>query len=217
MTDELDVQAIATEAQETFDFDNFLNDKITLRERTVTVFLDEVTGEALGGSEETAGAFGLGGSTRRWGVIGKIKDLREQNTEGQHDDEILALTDEAEKLWAKLQESGLTITLRAVPPIILKDTRRRAKAALGIKGKDIPEDRNEEFIDRQQAELLADAYVSSKNAKGQVLPKEKFGADQAAKLRDRMSQFEYSKIDRALGELQYQAAIASSVTSAEDF
>jgi hypothetical protein len=219
----------AAEVEETFDLDEAVDTGIILRERKVTVYRNQKAAEELGGFEDKQTLLGTT-QRERWGLLGKLDErrtakieLEKDNEDGRFDasiqilaDEIDALIEEIAPVAEALKASALTLELRAVPPVILKDTRRRARKELGIKGKNIPEDRMEEYEDLQQAELLSDMLVSVVDGRGRK-PSRQPDVAWALKLRQRLHESEYGRIDRLVGEIQYRGAVANSIAESGDF
>jgi hypothetical protein len=211
------LEDVTEEVSETFDLDEALDPGvgIVLRERKVTVYRDEKAAEELGGTEERQTLLGTTEIVRH-GLLGELDALRSDNEGGRHDDAIDALLEQIEEVSTRLKASALTLELRAVPPVILKDTRRKARAALNIKGKGVPEDQQDEYTERQQAELLVVMLVSVTDGKGRKAAA-KPTVEWAMKLRERLPEAEYQRIDLKIGEIQYRGAVAQSVAESPDF
>lgn len=199
-----------------------------VRTKTVTIYTDAVAGEELGGAEDSVDAYGLKGGRRRWGLKGELDTALEQAARLQEADdpdeiEVIAVAEKIDGLKTKipavvkrLEKSALTFTLRTIPEFVIRDARRQAKKALGIKGKNIPEARLEEF----GLEHLARIVSSSVESWEDKLSKQKFThltVGEAKALRDELPVGQFSKLDDAIGDLSFEAKIASDATDTPDF
>lgn len=209
---------------------------ITRREKTVRVYTDEETGEALGGAEDLLipGTTFKSGDRRRWGVLGDLDLLNEraeqlatqiENGEITEDDaapeiekieaRMPELRTEARKLLAKLNKTSFAFTLRAVPELIIKDARRQAKHNLEIKGK-VPEGRLDEFNEELYNVLIASAVTSwVDNETGST--HHSLSVEDTRTFRELLPRSEFPKLVEAFDELSAQAHIARSATDDVDF
>lgn len=201
---------------------------VSTRTKTVTLHTDAVAGEALGGAEDIVDGYGLVQGRRRWGLIGDLELLVEQANRLSEEDspdeaEVKAIAAQIDELKAevpaavkKLEKSALIVTVRTVPNLIIRDCRRKARKALGIKGKSIPEARLEEYELEHLAHLVAASVESWEDRQA----KQKFTSmtlDEARALRDELPFGQFAKLDRAIGELSFEAAIANNITDTPDF
>jgi hypothetical protein len=221
-----DVESVIEEAREGFDLRARLIGANTLT-KTVKVYTDTATGRELGGSEDRRTQNGIVVGRRRWGVQGRLEELGlEAEALGKQEepdveqikaieDESAALVKKSKTLLAKLEKSALVFTLRAVPELIIRDTRRKAKANLNIKGKGAQG--REEDLALEFTILLLAASVSewTDNASGTVLSS--LTDQQARDLNDLLPPGQFDRLDRAMIELSFEAQIANSGTDDADF
>lgn len=214
MTD--DIQQIAeeavAEAREGFELEEVLTGTPS-RFKTIRVFTDEATGEELGGVEVERNEQGLPTGIRRWGLAKVIAEL--QVDEEANAAELKKARAKAKSLAKKLDSTALDIELQAVPRVVKKDARRKARKELGIKGH-VPEDLMEDYADEFDAQILSRSVVSiysvAKDAKNRELT-----VAGARHLRNMLPESEYGRLDRAVSELQFRAVIAEKATSNADF
>lgn len=199
-----------------------------VRTKTVTVYTDAVAGEELGGAEDAVDQYGLKGGRRRWGLKGDLDIALEKASrlEGQDDpdeDEVREVAAEIDRLKKaipavvkRLEKSALTFTLRTIPDFVIRDARRQARKALGIKGKGVPESRLEEFGLEHLAHLVAASVESWEDKQA----KQKFThltVSEAKALRDELPVGQFDRLDKAIGDLSFEAKIASDATDTPDF
>lgn len=221
-------EEIVDEAREEFDLRARLAG-LTKRERTVTVFTDEVTGEELGGVE----VFYYPGTdtvqnVRRWGVRGeqhalrdRLNELLKQEDFGKEDvaaaqEQAESLAKKAAELQKKLDASALVYEIRAVPEIVLKRSRREAFKNLGIKPKGgTTWEQDEDVRDEYLAIVLAESVVKYvDNASGAT---HTLTLDDARALQQFLLPEEWAKLEGALDELQARRAIGDAGTADADF
>jgi hypothetical protein len=208
-----DIEQVAEDAQANYDLEARLRGR-PMRERGITLFTDEVKGEELGGVEEIRNQLQMVVGKRRWGLIGDL-DLLEQ-VEGEKDQ--AAIDDLKAKIAAKreeLAETGVTVKLRAVPEIIVKDTRRKAKRYLGVKGK-VGEDQIEDYSEEITNQVLA-VTIQSIEFHEDDYKVEKVNVADARNLRSFLPPSEFDRLDRKLYEIQFQASISEQATDNTDF
>lgn len=128
--------------------------------------------------------------------------------------------DELEKkrdvLVAELTKTALVIRLRAVPPVIQKDCRRKAKLTLGIDTKGIPEELEEEFFLANTAHLMTVIFQSiTDNESGEV--NTEFTYQDAIDLMGYVPPAQFARLDMMMGQVQYMDAISLSIEGQEDF
>jgi hypothetical protein len=132
------------------------------------------------------------------------------------DERIAELEAKRDELVKELERTGLTIKLRAVPPIIEKGTRRQAKVTLGINEKNIPDDKKEEFNIAAMAHLMAVMFQSvTDNESGEV--NEETTYDDAIALMDYLPPGQWHRLDNQIGKVQFTDAISRVIESQEDF
>lgn len=213
------VEAIAAEARTNFGLRDRLNNKRKYRPKQLILVTDEETAEALGGTrpkyKEISG-YRLEDGIHTWGVLGEIHELQATNIDGANDEQIAELEEEAAELKATLLESAIEIDLTGIPPIIERDARRVAKKALGIKGKNIPEELVEKFEDREAAEMLVSMTVRMKDrATGDETTT--IESDDALALNDLLPKSELMRLARAIGDLRFANVVSDAATEQVDF
>ncbi|WP_406245799.1 hypothetical protein ACI7YT_12215 [Microbacterium sp. M] len=239
-------EEIVEEAREGYDLRDRLRNRLK-RTKTVTVYTDDIAGSELGGAEDSVDAYGIRHGRRRWGIKGELDRLGEVATdlerrlvnlteildENPDDAEAAAQRAEveahiatlAEKVAAeqkkitpllkRLEKTSLQFTLRTIPDLVIRDARRKAKRNLGIKGK-IPEVLLEEF-NLEHVAILVAASVESWEDKG---AKQKFTSltvEEARALRDELPVGQFTVLDKAIGELSFEAQISNLATDSADF
>lgn len=138
--------------------------------------------------------------TRRKDVVANIKKLEKRRDE----------------LTAELVKTGLTIQMRAVPPIIQKDTRRLARQTMGITEKSVPEDKQVDFNLCQLAHLMTFMFQTvTDNATGEV--NEGIDYDDAVELMGQIPVGQYDRLNAVIGQVQFTDAISRSIEGQEDF
>ena len=225
----LDPEQVAEEARSSFGLSERLAG-ITKRTRTVTAYTDEIAGEALGGVETIyMPGTELVTGTRRWGVAGEQADLRDEIKTllaGEEVDEeqvasakkrAAALERKAKALRKTLEETALTFTLRAVPELVMKDSRRKAYRHLKLKSKggltdEQREDLGLEYLARVLSKMVVEWSDASTGEKHEYLPLEDARALQAHLLPE-----EWGKIETTIDELQARKAIGDAATADADF
>lgn len=132
------------------------------------------------------------------------------------DEKIAELEGRKAELVEELTKTGLTIKLRAVPPVIQKDTHRKAKQTLGIEGKTIPEDMRDRMPLAEVAHLLTVLVQSiTDNQTGEV--NDDLTYEDAVALMDLLPPSQWARLDAKIGEVQFTDAISRSIESQEDF
>lgn len=211
-----------------------------LRKATLTLYLDEEKGPELGWVYNLTNGVGQVIGRERHGVLGTLDEaqvalanwdsvgVNEAKTLGKmtaakivkHREGLVAeiekLEGERDVLVAELTKTALTVNLRAVPPVIQKDARRRARTSLGITEKGIPEDRAEELAVSETAHLMSMVIQSiMDNQTGEVNAETSY--EDAIDLMGYLPPGQYARLDQKIGELQFMDAISLSIESQEDF
>lgn len=211
-------EEIATKARSSFSLLERAKGRSLITDE-VTVFMDEVTGRKLGGSEQKTRllrGIPIPDGERRWGVLGQIANLAESNKDGEHDEKIAALLTKAEEYRAELNKSAVVITLQALPSLIVEDAAGASRRHLEIEpDAEIPEEKAKAFNRRNSAEMISRAVISLVDADGNKgdLP----SPDEAAQWADHFPASEYRKLARKIAELQFETAIAEQATDNADF
>lgn len=215
-----EAQQIAQQARDEFDLDAELLGR-SRRTKKVRVYMDEATGDELGGVEVVTeiDQFGLEKqAVRAWGIVKKIADLSpDDETEKKNAKAIKALKEEARVLRERLEESALDIELESVPKIVKDDATRAARKYLGINEKVTPShSRHDEFSDEYDAQILQRTVVSvTKVATNQV--NRGITIETARKLKGNIPEYEWKKIFEAQVELLWQNSISSQAVEDSDF
>lgn len=193
----------------------------------ITIFTDEVTGRKLGGSEprmKVVAGFEIPDEPRRWGVLGEIHALEQDNEDGKNQERIDALKEKAAELEKTLADSSLIFTIQALPDEAatpgedsIETVAAAARAHLGLaEGDDVPDERSAEYNSRFAGELLSRVIVSIQDAEGN------FGSplspDEAVMLaKGGLPRSEYQRLSRLVRELQYDTHIAEDAVADVDF
>lgn len=231
---EPNIEEIVAEIQDDFDIDDLLNGRSHV-DSTIRLYTDEKTGQELGGSEVDRNQFGLG-MKRRWGVLGELdekkeiieraekaikvmedgdaKALLEAEVEAENA-KVVALGKRAGELLDRLNRTAIDLEIQSLHPVIIKDCRRRAKAALQIKGK-VSEDQSEEYMDQFNVEVLV-ACVSKYTIVGNGNTRDRITVDQAKNLYEKLPPSEVVKLDAKIDEIVFRSAIAQQVSLDSDF
>ena len=217
-----------------------------LRRATITLFLDEEIGEKLGRDYPITNSMDMVIGHDRTGVLGKLAELAEKREKlvAAHEaeladrditqaaktklkkdhsnglkalDSIIAATEERrDELIKQLTDTGITLKLRAVPPVIQKDCRRKAKQTLGITEKGIPEGFKAKFDNAEVAHLLASMVESiTDNETGTT--NDHFDYDDAVAHMEELPPGQWFRLDQKIGELQFTDGISRVIENQEDF
>ncbi len=217
-----------------------------LRRATITLYLDEDTGDLLGRDYPLTNSVGAIVGRDRVGVLGDIANLEDEiaATVKDHnaamEDEKLAAAGkgklkrdhasylkEAEKKLAELfarrdelieelEATSITFKLRAVPPVIRKDCHRKAKKSLGIETKGVPEDLKSDVNDAEVAHLLAVMTEQIIDNESGVV-NEGIDYHDAVAFMEELPPSQWTRLDQKVGELQFTDAISRSIEKQEDF
>jgi hypothetical protein len=183
------------------------------REGQITLYLDEEAGLELGTAHDEKNNFGITVGRVQEGVLGEIDKLDTESDTYAAD--LAKLEAKRNELIAKIQNSAFIVKLRAIPPIVAKGAKRRAKETLKIKGK-VPEDQLGDFSDAYLAHLLSDTIVSITDvASGGVQGKLTY--EDARALQDYLPQQQFTRLDNKLAEVQFKDAVDESVQGDQDF
>lgn len=224
---QIEVDRIAETTKKGFDLVARLKNR-GLRKATIALYLEDEKGVELGWDRNFTDQFGNITAPDREGVIGKLAVLeidrqailtaRKKQTEDPTglEEEIAKLTEQRDALTAELAATSIVIKMRAVPPIIQKDTRRKAKLSLDITEKSIPEDKMDEFGVAQTAHLMMVMFQSiTDTASGDVNTEVTF--DDAIALMDYLPAGQFERLDMMMGQVQFTDSISRSIEGQEDF
>jgi len=188
-----DMQAIATEAKEGFDLMARLEERPT-RTMDVPVFTDEVLGEQHAAVS---------------------RDLEVAKLTSPDPEDYSGLAAEVQRLAKEVYATGFTVSLRAIPKIVVKKADRETRKALGIKGTPHP-DIIEEFSEQYTARVLRDSISKVTDHKTGAV-KTSLTVDEVRAFADFLPTGEYDKIDAAMSNLSLTAQISDAVTADADF
>lgn len=235
MNVDMNIEEIQTEARNTFDMRARLAGA-TRRSKQVTIYTDEVAGAELGGvQDEMVGEYKTGRKIRT-GLIGQLDQIREDaeretalldSDDEDYEEQAAEITarlkasseevlEKVNALRERMAKTSMTFTLHALPDIIVRDMRRKTRAALDIKTKNIPDDLEEEYGLEYTAQMLAASVASwVDNQTGQTHGG--LTVEQAKDLRDLLPVGQFSRLDRAMVELSIEVAISNQATDSADF
>lgn len=223
-TTEEEVTALVTEARGGFNLLDRLQGR-SIREDTVTVFTDEVLGEKHAALEkkmalistQAVGLKKLSDAALLVGLVEESEWLQTRADERTVDmDEYNKVDAEAVAVAKEIHESALTIKMRALPKVVKKDAHRRARKALNITSKGIPDAQADDYNERYLAELLALSLVTIYDHQSKKTVSE-IGIGDALDLQGFLPEWEWLKINNALIDLQAKNAISESVTDDANF
>ena len=224
------VDKIAGTTKKGFDLSARLKNR-GLRKATITLFLEDEKGLELGWDRNFLDQFDNIIAPDREGVIGKLamlvvdqaailaaRDESNKKTKAPTglEEEIATLAARRDELVAELTATAIVIKMRAVPPVIQKDTRRKAKDTLKITEKSVPDDKMDEFSIAQTAHLMMVMFQSiTDNATGDTNTDITF--DDAVALMDYLPRGQYERLDQMMGQVQFTDSISRSIEGQEDF
>lgn len=116
----------------------------------------------------------------------------------------------------QVNKESLSVELRALPYAIARGSARRARAALKITQKGIPEDMQEAFEERQLLELAFDQLVRFRDNKTGSSGS-KLSIAEIEAIRDFLPLSQSSKFFGAVNDLQFRNAISESAIAQADF
>jgi len=216
-----------------------------LRRGSITLFLDEDLGPKLGWAYDVQNEFKQVIGRERAGVIGNLdaqeemlRNLGTNSPEFELTDEgekarkkyevelakkrkalqttIDALIKERDELIEELTKSAIHIEMRAVPPIIQKDTHRRAKITCDLDGKNIPENMEELVALSESAHLMTVMFQSvTDNETGETNTETTY--QDAIDLMGYLPPGQMARLDMKMGEIQFTDAISRAIETQEDF
>lgn len=147
------------------------------------------------------------GIAERKAIVADLKPLREK---------LNAMDADAEEMRLEVKKASLSVELRALPYTIARGAARRARKHLGITEKGIPEDKAEEFNERQLVELAYDQVVRFRDNRTGATGT-KLTVEQIEAIRDYMPMSQSGKFFTAVEELQFSNAISESAIAQADF
>lgn len=208
MSDVIEVDAIVAEAKTGFNLKDRLQ-KRSLRTARQTVYTDEVLGQKY---IELSQVLNAQLSLIARPVDGKVftEAVRDEAQEV-----VDKLQPEVDEVLAKLKAGGLTFDLQAVPEVIVKDCRRKARKHLGAKGA-VPAEQTDAYNDAYVAEIIAATVIGyTAHETGEHFGKLEY--DEALALVDFLPMYEFQKLDSAIKNIQFTNAISESVVDDADF
>lgn len=232
---DIDEATVVTEARKTFDLRARLAGA-KRRTKTVTVFTDDATGALLGGAvDEKIGEYKTGRKIRT-GLIGELDAITDQaqgaiNLLDENDDDYeaavtlinerlqadsKAVVAKIKKLRAQMKKSSMEFTLQALPDLVMRDVRRKARKALDIAEKGIPEALQESYNLKYSAIIIAASVVSwTDHESGESF--NELTVEQAEALQDYLPVGQYQQLDKAVLELSIEMTITNAATDSPDF
>lgn len=201
-----------------------------LRKGSITLYLDEEKGAEIGWAQDVTDALGNVVRRDRVGILGELDSLREAREAAsaltapagsakaikEIDAKIAAAQAKYDELLAELKSTSITISMRAVPPVIQKDCRRLARQTLGIEEKSVPESMNEEFIISHTGHLMTKMFQTiTDNETGAVNTQTDY--EDAMALMDELPPGQYTRLDLMMGKIQFTDAISREIEAQEDF
>lgn len=200
-----EIEGVVAEAKKSFNMVDRIKGR-DMRVDSVTIYLDEPTGTALGGARDIKNAFQVVTGRDRWGVLGEIDAAIAEDPAA----DVTELRNEAVELTKKLQESALTYHLHAVPDFIVKAARRSAKKAAGPRAQN-----SEDYDDILYAHLIAAMIRKVVDADGA----ESGGVDfeGATVIQEYAPPHEYLRLLAKVNEVQFKQAVSDQVTGSADF
>ena len=224
------VDKIAETTKKGFDLATRMK-KRGLRKATITLFLEDEKGVELGWDRDFTDQFGNIIAPDREGIIGRLATLaidqaailatRDESGKKSKaptglEEEIATLTKQRDDLVVELTATAIVIRMRAVPPVIQKDTRRQAKVLLKLTEKAIPEDKMEEFNIAQTAYLMTVMFQSiTDNETGDT--NTSVSLDDAMVLMDWLPPGQLERLDQMMGQVQFTDSISRTIENQEDF
>lgn len=184
-----------------------------LRSGEITLYLDEIAGEELGTAKDVTNQFGFSsGEREQTGVLGEIDKL---DKEGEtYEADLKRLEAKRDKIIKRIQKSGLTFKITAVPPFIAKSHNNEARRKLGYKGK--LSDQQQQEVDEVASNLLhADVITDIVDADGASAGKLDYDAAKA--LAEWLPNAERLRLQYKIIDVQFGDAFDEQVTSDSDF
>lgn len=193
-----------------------------LRKATITLYLDEEKGVELGWAHDTVDTFGNVTGRAREGVVGELEALVESKdgvsaVQAKNiDAKIAELEAKRDALIEELNKDALVIRMRAVPPVIQKDCRRKARASIGVKEKNVPDDMIEEYGLAHIAHLMSVMFQSITDTQSGETNAQTTYQD-GVELIDYLPPGQFDRLNEKMGEVQYTDAISRTIEGQEDF
>ena len=225
ITEDPIITQIVAEAKAGFNLTARLQGR-ALRTGSITVYTDEIAGEKYKAidlklqqiSDSAANLKKLAEAARNVGLEAGAVALETEAGNALANTDLAAyaaLETEQEAVKAELDASSLTFELRAVPEIIVKDTRRKSNLALSIKGP-VPEDRQDEWGEYFTALLLTQVIRKvTDHATGDSA--ESISLEDARSLGDYLPLSQFQRLSVKMADVQYKNSISDSVTAEADF
>lgn len=127
------------------------------------------------------------------------------------------LTERRDTLVAEMKADALAVKLRAVPPVIQKNTHRLAKQSLNIKGK-VPEDEETQvaFKESKLAHLMTVMVTEMRDTSDDSV-NDGVTYEDAMDLIGYLPPGQLQRLDAAMGRVQFTDTISASIEGQEDF
>jgi len=204
------VEDIATEARATFDFDDAIQG-VTYRDGVQKVYRDSKTAQLIGHAIDLKNNLGQVVGRERKGLLGQIDAALAEDAEADVSD----LREELSGLMLKLELSALTFHIVAVPSMIEKVQKSKARKQFAIKGGNVPDEVLQNFADKYTALMFAACISKVVNADGAATGQ--LTVAQAEDLVSYLHPSEFKKLDAKLNEVQFEQAVSSQAVLDADF
>ena len=123
---------------------------------------------------------------------------------------------EAQEIRDIVNKASYSIELRALPKVIVKDARRRAKKTLGLTGQSVPADQEDALEDEVKLEILVDQIQRFRdNSTGEE--RSKLSLDRVRGIVDFLPEGQSDKLVNAAMALQFQNVISEEAIAQADF
>lgn len=231
------IEAVVEEAREGFNLIDQIKNR-AMRTAEVVVGFDEVNGARLGQIEESIAQINdvLERATAQTEDLDELRasldslDIedrvevekkiaeREALLEGLAPirENLAGLQAAADELREEVRKSSYVIELRAIPPLIARGATRRARAALNITEKGIPEALYDEYQKQVTLELCHDQMVRfTDRSTGES--RNKLTVAEISALNDYLPISQAEKLFAEVNDLQFRNAVSESAIAQVDF
>jgi hypothetical protein len=123
-------------------------------------------------------------------------------------DALLPQLEDADKL---MLQSALSVLLKPVPRVVIKDARRKGKKLLGIDSGKVPAGLEQDYDEAVNLIVLSKMIQEVRDAEGNLYSKD------AKALQDGIPDSQWTKILRTMNQLSFEDAVASTATDDPGF